>query len=72
MVEETTAATNLMTDEARRLGDAVAAFTVNGASAPVAVAPTPRAASSPRAPAPRPPATSGSLALAPSDDWSEF
>ncbi|WP_456261923.1 hypothetical protein, partial [Campylobacter jejuni] len=42
MVEDTTAATNLMTDEARRLGDAVAAFTVNGASAPVAVAPTPR------------------------------
>jgi len=70
MVEETTAATNLMADEARKLGNAVAAFSVEGSAsgrrvpAPVRQSPrAPRAVSAPR--------VVGNTALA-GDDWSEF
>jgi methyl-accepting chemotaxis protein len=72
MVEQTTAATNLMADEARKLGNAVAAFTVGGAPA---ARPVPRPVSRPVAralPPARPAArTTGSAAVA-RDDWSEF
>ncbi len=80
MVEETTAATNLMADEAHKLGNAVAAFTVSGSYSqiPHHAGPArhaPRTIPAPRAlpaPAPRPAArTIGSAALA-ADDWSEF
>lgn len=69
MVEQTTAATNLMADEAHKLGDAVAAFTVSGEAGRYArgrksanAAPAPRAIAMP--------ASHGSLAL--DTDWSEF
>jgi methyl-accepting chemotaxis protein len=72
MVQQTTAATNLMADEARKLGNAVAAFTVGGAPA---ARPVPRRVSRPvaRALSPARPAarTTGSAAVA-MDDWSEF
>jgi methyl-accepting chemotaxis protein len=79
MVEETTAATNLMAEEARKLGDAVAAFTVSDEavrvahsrrSGPRAIAVSPAL----RAPAPRPVpvARTTSAAAAAEDDWSEF
>jgi methyl-accepting chemotaxis protein len=77
MVEETTAATNLMADEAHKLGNAVAAFTVGG---PGGSRPAPRRQSrqpQPK-PAPRPVSaaraaikSTGSAAPA-TDDWSEF
>jgi methyl-accepting chemotaxis protein len=64
MVEQTTAATNLMAEEARKLGNAVAAFSVDGAAP--ARTPVPQM---PRAkPAPR---VAGANALA-VNDWSEF
>jgi len=76
MVEQTTAATSLMADEARKLGSAVAAFTVDGRPGGQAVArqalrqvvrEAPRAVSAPR-PVVR---ATASAALA-KDDWSEF
>ena len=75
MVEQTTAATNLMADEAHKLGTAVAAFTVGGQDKaravqhprPVQPRAQPRALPAPRAIA----RAAGSAALA-HDDWSEF
>ncbi|WP_353228127.1 methyl-accepting chemotaxis protein [Novosphingobium sp.] len=80
MVEQTTAATNLMADEARKLGGAVAAFRVSGDGGhpvhqgsgrhdvtrlPLRTTPT--------APAPRKVVkTATASALAADDDWSEF
>jgi methyl-accepting chemotaxis protein len=68
MVEETTAATNLMAEEARKLGNAVAAFTVAGHAA---ARPAPRAPAKPRPQARAPLPAIGATALA-ADDWSEF
>ena len=70
MVEETTAATNLMADEARKLGSAVAAFTVDGRAPQPVARPAPRAARS--VPAPRPALRTTSSAALAVDDWSEF
>ncbi|QIQ88164.1 MAG: HAMP domain-containing protein [Erythrobacter sp.] len=80
MVEETTASARSLADEARRLGDLVAQFRVEGAAhaaAPVAEVPAPR--STPQSSA-APPPVRGNLALKPDpaaneaeeQDWSEF
>ncbi len=75
MVEQTTAATNLMADEAHKLGTAVAAFTVNSHApqqSPARHAPRTAVVAVRSQPAPRPVARSmGSAALV-TDDWSEF
>jgi methyl-accepting chemotaxis protein len=79
MVEQTTAATNLMADEARKLGGAVAAFTVSGQTAPPASGrlqpqlPARQPAGHARAQlAPRPMARTAISAAPAHDDWSEF
>jgi len=73
MVEETTAATNLMADEARKLGEAVAAFTVSSESTRVAHVRGrgPRAVAPPAARRALLPPRAASAAVA-VDDWSEF
>jgi methyl-accepting chemotaxis protein len=79
MVEQTTAATNLMADEARKLGGAVAAFTVSGQTAPPASGrhqpqlPARQPTGHARAQlAPRPMARTAISAAPAHDDWSEF
>ncbi|MCJ2185577.1 methyl-accepting chemotaxis protein [Novosphingobium beihaiensis] len=76
MVEEASAATRSLADEARELSHVVGRFSFSGAKAPVQTVTAAKSAKSPRPAAARPaPAFEGNLALkqAPAtEDWSEF
>ncbi len=86
MVEETTAASHVLSDEANTLKQVVSRFTTSGMvrpAAPVATAPAPRATAplprkAPAAPVAAPsrpaaaPRTAGATALAVNADWEEF
>ncbi|WP_022687311.1 methyl-accepting chemotaxis protein [Sphingomonas phyllosphaerae] len=76
MVEESTAAANLLARESEQLAGAVATFTVEDApirAMPVAAAPRPRQVTAPVRSAPRPVRAVGNTALATvEDDWSAF
>lgn len=73
MVEETTAATQMLAREAQQLFEAFSNFKVNDAPPPSRAAPQPRAPAAPRARRPAPQMVVGNLAMqSQADDWSEF